>query len=382
VTEKEVVLFTQEKNFCIKHNCPIEDIDEKERKRIRFYGVMTGLSVVSQKFSKTADEVEIKNHFSRVTDFSEFITIVKRVGNIQLGSAVNRDIAFTIFKEYNLTSFALADIVLLNAYSDYVEKEEYTVIGYLDKVNGFLVYMIVGNGDIYQLIQRKHLKADLYSSKVSEDKVIELAEKELNNIIKMEKERVKTEISYVIAGLNDSFDRIIKSATSVAKNESLHKDFLNEKVFLYKQITIAVAIVSLIIELGYIPRYFQYERDLRSVNSRLNEIHRYLEKEDRIIKDLYVEKGKTIVLQDQIDISKLSKILRNINILPPGKIVYKNTKDAIEIDMYYVHHIILAQKYYNILKKNKKIGVQLFINPNMTVAKIHVVIPKGVLHDA
>lgn len=376
---KEVVLFTQEKSYCIKHNCSLETLKERGNRKNKFYGVMTGLAVISQKFDKTATELEIKNYFSRTTDFQDFILITKDVGHSKIGFVINKDIAYSVYKENDLIYLSIADIILLNAYSKYINRDEYTIIGYLDKANAYLVYQIVGGNSVYQFLQRKSVKIDMYSSSISEEQLIELTMTEIKSIIKLEQQRTDKKINYVIAGINDSYDKIFSSAINVPKKESLHKAFINEKSLYYKKSIIGLAIAGAMFDVLLVPKYFQLKKEMSVTNNKVNRIQNYIGKENRVIKKLYIEKGKTIVLQDKIDISKISKILNDINILPPGKIIYKDTPNSINVDMYYVNSNILAQKYYNVLRQNRKIQVQLFINPTMTIARIHVVIPKEVV---
>ena len=378
VGSKEVVLFTQEKNYCIKHKNTLDQIGNK--RKLRLYGVITGLSIISQKFAKNATEAEIRNHFARTIDFNEFVVITKDVGSVRIGYAINRDVAFSLYKEYGLIQMTIADVVILNAYWDYVNMDKHTILGYLDVVNGFLVYQIVGRGEIYQFLQRKSIKVDIFGrSSISEEKIKKNAEVELKNIVKLESQRVGGEVDYVIAGLNDEYDRLFHAAINIPKKESLHKFFVNEKAILYKKGFLSLLALGVAADVMLAPQYFSLQKRLKMAENRLTRIQNYISREDSVIKNLYVQKGKTIVLQDRIDLSKLSRILNDINILPPGKVVYKNMPKDIVVDMFYVNHNILAQKYYRILKKNKNIRVELFINPTMTVARIHVVIPKEVL---
>ncbi len=373
-SSKEVVLFTQDKSYCIKHNCSLENFEH--RKKSRLYGVMTGLAVLSQKFDKSATELEIKNYFSRTTDFQDFILIVKDIGKTKIGFVVNKDIAYSLYRENDLIYLSIADIILLNAYSKYIKKDEYTIIGYFDKENAYLVYEIVGNDGIYQFLQRKSVKIGMYNSSIPEEQLIRLAINEIENIIKLEQQRTDKKIKYVIAGVNDSYDKIFTAAINIPKKESIHKAFVNEKTLFYKKGIISLALIGAVLDALLVPKYFHLKENIMIANNKLNRIQSYINKENQLIKKLYIEKGKTIVLQDKIDISKISQILNDINILPPGKIVYKDTPNSINVDMYYIDSNILAQKYYNVLKRNKKIQVQLFINPTMTIARIHVIIPK------
>ena len=378
VGNKEVVLFTQEKNYCIKHRNSLDQLENK--KKLRLYGVVTGLSVISQRFARNTPEVEIRNHFARTIDFNEFIVLTKDLKDSKIGFAVNKDIAFSIFQEYNLVYMTIADIVLINAYWDYVSRDKRTIIGYLDTLNGFLVYMMVGDGNVHQFLQRKSIKPDMFGSSSTEDKIKELAEEELKNIINLESKRINGEnIEYAIAGLNDDFERIFHATINIQKKESLHRFFVNERTVLYKKAVVAMLFLGAVFDATLVPQYFSLQRKLGIANKRLSSVQRYIDMENKAIKRLYVEKGKTIVLQDKIDLSKLSKILNHINILPPGKVVYKSSKGNEIVDLYYVNRNILAQKYYQILKKNRNIGVQLLINPTMSIADIHVVIPKSVL---
>jgi len=372
-TAKEVVFFTQSRTYCFPSGCTIDELNKKRKK---LYGVLSGLSVVPYEFDLDADDDEMLAYIKRDMEADEVIISQEKLKDKIAVFAINKEVAKEIFETHGLSYLIISDILLLETYKDNLNDNKISIVGYLDPLNAMLSYMIIGKGTMYQAVQRKEAPN---AGILDKDEVIQHFKREIEQIAKMESDRAGESVEYLIAGLNTSYDSLIRTVYQVSPKKGLQTALIDKRAVLYKKTAIVAAIAGFVFDMTLIPKYFHTKREISIMDKKIERLNSYIAKEKEIIKQLYKEKGKTIVLQDKIDIAKISKILKDINVLPPGKVVYKDTNNAILVDMYYVNNNILAQKYYYELKKNPKIQVSLFINPTFNISRIHVAIPKEVV---
>ncbi len=371
--KKVAVVFINENGYCISENKIVENLDID---KVKLYAAVTAtrINVNRTKGILTAQEAEDIFRESLSTDEVGVITREFEGETIAFGTKLY--LLEDYFEKYNIARLGSLDLALWDAYKDSAGRDP-LIVGVVDPGHGFLSYEIINNTGIMETTIRKKVVSEAIVIK-NQEKAINYARETIESVANQESERYGKKVNYIVAGINDSYKRLESAIFSIGKSESFHRYFIDENVYLYKKVLIGMGVAGFLGVLYLVPENLYMSKKVQVTEQKIRDAQSYIQKQKKHIKWLYKIKGKTIILEDNINLRKLAETLGYLYALPPDKAIYKTDRHNVRITMLY-NNVILAQMYFNEIRKNKHIRVTLEVGKNFNTAKVIIVIPKQYL---
>ena len=371
--KKVAVVFINENGYCISENKIAENLDVD---RVKLYAAVTATRININRAKRVLTIQEAEDIFRESLSTDEVGVILREFDDETIAFGTKLYLLEDYFEKYNIARLGSLDLALWDAYKDQANDDP-LIVGVVDPGHGFLSYEIINRTKILETTIRKKVVSEAIVIK-NQEKAINYARETIEAVASQESERYGKKVNYIVAGVNDSYKKLESAIFSIEKAESFHRYFIDENIYLYKKILVGATVASFLGALYLVPENIYMSRKRSEIQQRIRDAHSYIQKQKAHIKWLYTVKGKTIILRDNINLRKLAKTLGYLYTLPPDKAIYKTDRHNVNVTMLY-NNVILAQMYYDELKKNRHIRVTLEIGKNFNTAKVKIKIPKEYL---
>jgi hypothetical protein len=167
---------------------------------------------------------------------------------------------------------------------------------------------------------------------------------------------------------------LIKAFSSIKYKDTYNYDFEDSKTLFLKKTFAVMLGVVLTYPVYFATSYIKNSIIIRYQQEQISKANSILDELKQVKQNLYQEKGKTIILEDEIDFNKIAQYIQPIKNTCPKFITYDIDKqETLDITVLY-DNTVLAYAVHLQLDKNH-VQNTYYITPNTKVAKIKITIP-------
>lgn len=315
---------------------------------------------LENKYIKTEIETDFKEQQNR-----DVLYKVVSVKDKQYVYIDDRDFIRTLIRDYNTYALTRIEQIFYQANKAIIESDKTVLIAIYNTVSKELVFQIFKNGILITKITGYKATGRLYPV-LNQETV-----KELLEVISQE-HNVNID-DFIIYGYNKPYNELIKVINSIKYKNTYNIVFEDSKTILLKKAILMAMFFTSLYPVFFLGTYIKNNIIIGYQKGQINKTKEIISHLESIKKDLYIQKGKTIILEDEIDFKKIAGYIYPINYTQPKTIDYNTDKQGLNISVLY-DNAVLAYAVHQVLEKNK-IQNTYYITPDTKQAKIDIKIP-------